>query len=89
MKVSSLFVIVLVFYANTLCAQDALPRKGSLGARIVNDSLSRGVRLQQVVPGGTAQTIGLQDGDVIHHMNQAQTNTFKDLLAGITGQEPV
>lgn len=56
-----------------------LPRKGFLGVQTAPDS--NGVKVARIVPGGSAEQLGLKDGDVIVNVNGQAVDAPAKLVA--------
>lgn len=60
-----------------------LERKGALGARLEPVSEGQGVRVVEVLPGGTAAQVGLQAKDVLVQVNEQPVSTVPELVRDI------
>lgn len=60
-------------------ASEPLPRRAALGAQLANENGA--VRVLQVLPGGTAEALGVQPGDVLLAMNDTPVATIAEVLA--------
>jgi pimeloyl-ACP methyl ester carboxylesterase len=58
-----------------------LPRRGMLGVHLAPDSTQQsGAIVQKVIPNGSADRMGVIDGDRIISVNGNETNSFKELM---------
>lgn len=62
-------LLMMLFVWLGTCTSQELERGGSLGARIGVPDQGAGVLVQQVLPGGTADNIGLKANDVLEKVN--------------------
>lgn len=77
-------LLALVFTAATADAGTAiseLPRRAALGAQLADSG--EGVRIEAVVPGGTAQALGLQPGDLLRGIDDRDIRTLPDVFAWV------
>lgn len=79
---ASLFIASLVLTSLSAHAQ-LLERKGALGARLEPVSEGQGVRVVEVLPGGTAAHVGLQAKDVLMQVNERPVSTVPELVKHI------
>jgi pimeloyl-ACP methyl ester carboxylesterase len=87
----ALWLVVAVSIAAAQAPPDALPRKGQLGVRVaavpdeIRPSLklepTGGVLVQLLVPGGSAETGGLQPGDILLALQGRRIESVADFLA--------
>ena len=58
-----------------------LPRRGMLGVHLAPDTTQQsGAIVQKVIPNGSAERMGVIDGDRIISVNGNETNSFKELM---------
>jgi uncharacterized protein len=62
-------------------AAEPLPRRAALGVQLANADDGAGVRVQGVVPGGTAEALGLRAEDRLLALNDAPMASVPDVLA--------
>ncbi|GAA4781566.1 alpha/beta fold hydrolase [Lysobacter hankyongensis] len=64
-----------------LHAAEPLPRRAALGVQLANVPENDGVLVQAVLPGTTAQALGVQVGDRLLALNDAPVKTVTEVLA--------
>lgn len=74
--------MALVLFAASDTAEvkrgDPLPRNGALGAQLQPDPAG-GVRIVRVLPGLTAESLKLQDGDILASLNDTKISSVADV----------
>ncbi len=75
---ATVFSAVLWAVALSTQAAEPLPRRAALGAQLAAEGGA--VRVQQVLPGGTAQALGVRNGDVLLAMNDTPVASIPDVL---------
>ncbi|MBK6765553.1 MAG: PDZ domain-containing protein [bacterium] len=83
----------LLLCITTLFAKDPLPRRPWLGAQLAPANTeqlaasaqgwSNGVAVQRVIPGSSAEAAGLQEGDVLHKMDDRLLFSSLDITTGL------
>jgi alpha-beta hydrolase superfamily lysophospholipase len=76
---AAIFGALLIAMALPLQAAEPLPRRAALGAQLSGEGGA--VRVQQVLPGGTAEALGVRNGDVLLAMNDTSVATIPEVLA--------
>lgn len=79
MKKITTFLCLFLWFATQIVAQ-TLDRKGALGVVISNTEDSTGIHVDRLVPGGTAEGLGLQANDLILTVNDKAYNKVQDLV---------
>ncbi|MEM9917628.1 MAG: alpha/beta fold hydrolase [Bacteroidota bacterium] len=74
------FLVSFLWIAASMQAQE-LERKGSLGAMVSAAEDGSGILIPQVLPNGTAASIGLQAGDVVLSINDQRFTEVSPLVA--------
>jgi alpha-beta hydrolase superfamily lysophospholipase len=72
-------VLLLSGWVTTANAASELPRRAALGAQLAESP--QGVRIQAVLPGGTAQTVGLAAGDLLLGIDRRDIRALADVFA--------
>ena len=89
----TIFLLVLTTFLVHLTIAQELKRKASLGIRMqpLSDSLAtinglpkgKGLHILQVVPNSTASKVGINNNDVLTHINQQEVNSTPQLFETI------